>query len=244
MRGDKRKLDKGSEGFTLVELLITMVLSVIIVVAIYSAFKIQQRSYVAQDAVTEMQQNIRAALLSMSSDIRMASFDPTGTAGAGFIDAQANAVAFTADLDESGDLVGPGEHIGYYLFSYPAPSTMVSLRRVVSDSTNPLTLVDDGSGNFSVQGVVVTSEEDLAENIQALEFDYLDSDGNSLAFPINLADIIFIRISILARSGQPDPQYTDTKTYELGSGVVLPAFNDNFRRRLLITTVNCRNMGL
>ncbi|MBU1419955.1 MAG: PilW family protein [Proteobacteria bacterium] len=243
MRVDKKNLDKASEGFTLVELLITMVLSVIIVVAIYSAFKVQQRSYVAQDAVTEMQQNIRAALLSMASDIRMASFDSTGTAGAGFIGAQADAVAFTADLDESGDLVGPGEHMGYYLYSYPAPSTMVSLRRVVSDSTNPLTLVDDGTGHYQVQGVAITSEEDLAENIEELEFDYLDSDGNSLIFPINLADIIFIRISILARSGQPDPQFSNTSTYTMGSGTEF-TYSDNIRRRLLVTTVNCRNMGL
>lgn len=244
MRVNRLSSGKASAGFTLVELLITVVLAMIIIVAIYSAFKVQQRSYVAQDAVSEMQQNIRAALMSMSGDIRMASFDPSGSAGAGFIDAQANAVAFTADLANDGDLDDPGEHMGYYLFSYPAPSTMVSLRRVSSDSNNPLTLVNDGAGNFAVQGIAITSEEDLAENIEALEFDYLDKDGASLPFPINLDDIVFIRISILARSGQPDPQYTDTQPYELGSGATLPVFNDNFRRRLLIATVNCRNMGL
>lgn len=244
MSREKTRSGNASQGFTLVELLITMVLSVIIVVVIYSAFKVQQRSYVAQDAVSEMQQNIRAALLSMSSDIRMASFDPSGDAGAGFIDAQADALAFTADLLEDGDLDDPDEHMGYYLFSYPAPSTLVSLRRVSSDSNNPLTLVNAGAGHYEVQGIAITSEEDLAENIEALEFDYLDADGNSLPFPIDTDDIIFIRISILARASQPDPQFFNTLTYTTGSGVVWGPYNDNLRRRLLIATVNCRNMGL
>ena len=235
---------KTSEGFTLVELLITVVVSMIIIIAIYSAFKVQQRSYIAQDAVSEMQQNLRAALMSMANDIRMASFDPNGTAGAGFIGAQADAVAFSADLADDGDLDDPGEHMGYYLFSYPAPSTMVSLRRVQSDSNNPLSLVDDGTGHYEVQGIAVSSEEDLAENIEALEFDYLDQDGNSLPFPIDTDDIVFIRISLLARSGQPDPQYSNTLTYTTGSGVVWGPYNDNIRRRLLTATVNCRNMGL
>ena len=69
-----------ARGFTLVELMITLAMSGIIVAAVYSAYVIQQKTYFTQDKVVEMQQNIRAGLEMMASEIRMATFDPGGGA--------------------------------------------------------------------------------------------------------------------------------------------------------------------
>ncbi len=63
-----------SKGFTLIELLIAMAISGIVAGAIFTAFKSQQKSYLIQDQVAEMQQNLRAAMDIIARDVRMAGF--------------------------------------------------------------------------------------------------------------------------------------------------------------------------
>jgi len=59
-----------TQGFTIVELLIAMVVAGIVTMATYSVYVAQQGHYAAQTQVTEMQQNKRALLDLMTSDIR------------------------------------------------------------------------------------------------------------------------------------------------------------------------------
>ena len=59
-------------GFTLIELLISMAVSLVVLFATLQLFENSQRSYVAQEDVAEMQQNVRIAKLYMERDIRMA----------------------------------------------------------------------------------------------------------------------------------------------------------------------------
>lgn len=63
-----------NKGFTLVELLVTMAVVSIIMVAVISAFNIQQKAQVKQQLITEVQQNGRAAAYMLARDIRMTSF--------------------------------------------------------------------------------------------------------------------------------------------------------------------------
>ncbi|MGD9662582.1 MAG: hypothetical protein AB7U63_15045 [Porticoccaceae bacterium] len=51
-----------------------------------------------------------------------------------------------------------------------------------------------------------------------------------------------MQISLLARADRPDTQFTNTETYTTASGAVWGPYNDNFRRRFQIITVQCRNM--
>jgi prepilin-type N-terminal cleavage/methylation domain-containing protein len=68
------------KGFTLVELLVTLAISGVVMAGVYSVFYTQQKSYTTQEQVSEMQQNLRACMLMMSRDARMAgfSFGPSG----------------------------------------------------------------------------------------------------------------------------------------------------------------------
>ena len=63
-------------GFTLVELLVAMTMAAVVMAAVYTLYKTQQDSYIAQDQVVEMQQNVRASLYQMARDMRMAGFNP------------------------------------------------------------------------------------------------------------------------------------------------------------------------
>jgi prepilin-type N-terminal cleavage/methylation domain-containing protein len=67
------KLPK-DKGVTLIELMIALVISAIIVAALYRSFVSQQKSYVVQAQVADMQQNARVAINRMMKEIRMAGF--------------------------------------------------------------------------------------------------------------------------------------------------------------------------
>ena len=224
-------------GFTLVELMLALAISGIIVGAIYLAYSSQQRTYLVQDQVVEMQQNLRAGLMLMARDIRMAGYDKNGTGKYSITTATASKLVFSADLNDDGGAPGAGETMTYELYTPPGAG-MTSLRRIAGQAS-------------------------IADNIEAIEFQYLDSAG---AVTTTLSKIRTIRVSILARAGKPDRKFTNSTMYcpashpvknltttppqcEDSAGATLASatwgpYSDNYRRRLLITTINCRNMGL
>jgi len=65
---------KKNKGITLIELLVALVISGLLVAALYRTFIGQQKTYVAQDQVVDMQQNMRVAISRMMGDIKMTGF--------------------------------------------------------------------------------------------------------------------------------------------------------------------------
>jgi len=74
----KFRLKLKNQGVTLIELLIALVISAILIVALYQIFIGQQKTYVVQEQVVDMQQNVRAAINKMMREIRMAGFGNVG----------------------------------------------------------------------------------------------------------------------------------------------------------------------
>src|SRR4030065_434373 len=65
---------KKKKGLTLIELLIALVLSSILIAALYRVFISQHKTYGIQDQVADMQQNVRIAVGQMTREIRMAGY--------------------------------------------------------------------------------------------------------------------------------------------------------------------------
>jgi len=232
-----------AKGFTLIELLITMAISLILMTGVFSVYTSQQKTYVVQDQVSGVQQNLRAAMYYIEREIRMAGCNPTGmTSGApGIVTAEIDNVQFTEDIvgdtagsDPDGDTGDTNEDITYYL----------------EDRTgNGVTdLVKDNPGN---------TKQLLAENIQVLNFIYLDEDGDPLndmngtdSLPEDVASgdldkIRTIQICLIARTGKGEKDFVNTTAYtNLQGDEILAAQSDNIRRRQLSTHVVCRNLGL
>jgi len=66
--------ESNRNGFTLIELLVALVLSFILVGAVYGTFTSQQKAYTIQDQVAEAQQNARMAMNILVRDMRMAGY--------------------------------------------------------------------------------------------------------------------------------------------------------------------------
>jgi type IV pilus assembly protein PilW len=204
-----------SSGFTLIELLVAMAIAGIVMAGVYSVYHTQQRSFLVQEQLAGMQQNLRAAMYYMERELRMAGYNPTGAAGAGIMTANANAINFTQDnrgnaagSDPDGDTTDPGESIIYSI----------------------------SGANLERNGSV------LASNIDLINFIYLDGDGNITA---DFAEIRSIQITMVAKTAETDPRHLDTEIFRNQQGTVIfgPA-NDNFRRKRLTAEVRCRNLGL
>jgi type IV pilus assembly protein PilW len=224
-------------GYTIVELLVAIAISGVFLAAIYSAYFSQQRSTLAQEQVSAMQRNLRSAMYYMEKEIRMAGCDPTGKSGGKIETANKGQIRFTMDITDDtgtgnpdGDVGDAEENIGYYLYG----------GNLVRD------LTDDGDD---------TNGGRVAENIDAINFVYLDKDGNNLADdglgnvtdPENRDKIRSIQVTVVARTGKEDPRYTDSAAYKnkIDEPIFTPTGNGvHFRRRVLRTSMKCRNLGL
>lgn len=233
-----KKNNNGPEsGFTLVELMIVVLLSGLIAAAVYSVYRLQQRSYTVQEDVVEMQQNIRAGLDALKRELRAAGFDPTRTAGAGIITASPGYVQFSQDINNDGDTADAGEIVEFgFALAIDAdrngiPDALAGGIPVAA----PLGVQFGGAAGAA-------GYQAIAENIQAVEFSYLDAAGAVTAV---LADIRSVQVSILARARFPDQNFNHGPTvYTTPSGQNWGPYNDNFRRRFLTTRIRCRNLGL
>jgi type IV pilus assembly protein PilW len=226
-----------NKGFTLVEILISIAVAGVVMAGIYSAYSSQQRSYIVQEQVAGMQQNLRASMDLMEREIRMAGYDPTGYAGAKIIKADIAELKFTIDLNGNRDV------------SSSTGNTNEQIRYRLT--------VNGGLGR-EVWG---SGLQPVAENIDAINFVYLDqrlsdgidNDGDGtideydeaiMATPVvNTENIRAIQITLVARTGRGDPHYKDTAIYRNQQGaVILLQQNDHFRRKLLTAQVCCRNL--
>lgn len=235
---------RNSKGFTLAELMVAMGLALLVMALIYTAYRAQAATYRAQESVVDMMQNARTAMFYMQRAIRMSGFDPRRTAAAGFVASFASPynasgaatnstnLAFTVDDDEDGAID-------------PASAEIIAFRLDGSNQLQRL-MIDPGT--------LTAAWETLAENIDALNFVYLDGANppNVLTPPLSAAQLAAIRsvqVTLVARTEEdPSPLGNgkiDNQVYRNQQGaVILNPGGDHFTRTLLSAQVQCRNMGL
>lgn len=234
------KYIKNQDGFTLIEIMVSMVISSLVIAGVYGVYTIQQRSYTVQEQVSEMQQRIRAAVDFMSREMRMAGYNPPEPydpgdkcAGASISIADVQRFEFSyCEVEKNGKSYSPHFIENDYTF-YNANISLLRKR-------------DGSSGD----------RKPIAEGVEAIEFRYLSNeiDPNTkkpkvLDTPVtDRTAIRAVEISMLVRSTYPDMKHTDTVKYiprsENENWISENPPNDPYHRRLLITTIYLRNMGV
>lgn len=240
IRMDNKFKAQNNSGFTLIELMLAMLISLLILGTMFVVNRSQSESYRVQEEIAQMQQNIRAGLGTLQHDIRKAGYDPTRSANTGFVNGHftgtndgdtVTIISFTADLDGDGTIDTTTEDNNNDGMIDISDMEQISYRL-------------DTSNNLQRYSNVPATDlwNTVAESIDNIEFDYLDNTGNSVA--ATSSNIRAVRISILARAEETDPTFTNSKVYTTGAGVSWDSGDDNYRRRLMVTKIACRNMGI
>jgi type IV pilus assembly protein PilW len=186
-------------GFTIIELLIALALSLVVLVSVSGAFISQRKTYDAQEQMTEMIQGTRAVMEIITREVKLAGFNPTGSAALVGIPYSTTQLEIRADLDGDGT--------------------------AIASDTNELIIYTHDGTNLEIDrdaGQAFSYAKLLAEDIESFTFDYLDADGNATT---TAADIRMIEVAITARTAKPDPDYGQNngyRTYTLTSTVSPP----------------------
>lgn len=160
------KIIGSNRGFSLIELMVSLVIFSIVIGAIVSSRTTSETQYVTTIQASEMQQNARTGLLILKKDLRTAGFEMEfPKVGTGITAANLNDITFTRVDPASGAL----ETITYSL------------------NGGNLTRDINGGGNQAI-----------AENIQTLNFTYLDGTGAG-AVAADFSDIRYVEVSITSQ---------------------------------------------
>ena len=213
-----------SDGFSLLELLIAMAISMVVIFAIYEVYISQLEAAAAQEKIVAMRQNWRSGSYVIGREIMKAGYstDITGGGNPGFTRAQKGAVTFTYVDDATG-----------------------ALRSIAFE-------LKDGDGDGDTD--IVRTDEDgafsVADDIEALEFIYQLKDGSTTWTPAATAldDIRAFRVAILARTSSPLKNYPEPTLFALPfpdgeTENTFGPYSDGVYRQLVTGFYVCRNMA-
>jgi type IV pilus assembly protein PilW len=227
-----------NQGFTMVELLVAMVVSLLAMGAIYSTFLAQHRSYQVQKETSEMQQNVRTAMYFMQREIRMAGSNPFKSLPLsvfGITAAGQNSITFTEDVRS---LIPPAQG---------PPDGFVNVNNVPDED---ITYTLNGTNLVRIDNNLVppNNSQVVAQNIDWLDFVYLNGNG---AVTATLADIRSVEITIVARTtdqllygSQNNKVYPNQQPLLSAARRTFGPAGDNVSRRRLTTKIYCRNLDL
>ncbi len=173
--------ENNERGFTIIELVVGLAISLILLGVAVKIFLVQQRSYSVQEQLSEMQQNIRSAMDMIVRETKMAGYDPTGTAfssSSGIIyNVDTSKLQILADLTGNGDTDDANEDIIYDIDNTTDPDHPY-LRR---------------------------NSQPLAENITEFTVLYFDANYGQITDIIDEPNIRQIKITITGRTDKTDP---------------------------------------
>jgi prepilin-type N-terminal cleavage/methylation domain-containing protein len=265
---------KSNAGFTLVEMLIALVVTMIIMGGAYSVFMSQQKNTVVQTDVSDIQQTLRAAMDFMVRDIRMTGYpgpDRDPDINPGFIAVGEDFLQFSLDMNDDGILDPLGAETVTYALDNNQPAVApgsTALMRNGQPMAGYVTNIgfafaidynQDGEldrgtefGNQNVLWVVDTGIDGFWRNLDTNDdgqINAADGGGGPGKIGGSITNIPVrlgdIRaVRIWLLGRSLSPDNSYTDNNLYVVGSTVLQPNDNFRRRLLERTVLCRNMGL
>ncbi len=172
-------------GFTLTEMMVTLVAFAIIGAAIYTVMIRANSSKTIGSSIAEAQESARAGLELILRDLRQAGYGIDENTQVPIETASEYRCTFLIDRDQDGT-IEPGERITFFLdnnandpivANTPNPVDFV-VRRVISTASDSLAAPVNGSGQVVAYGVTQRTPEHNGWNVRL--FDYFDEDGASL----------------------------------------------------------------
>jgi type II secretory pathway pseudopilin PulG len=215
-----------SRGFTLVELIVGLFVAMLLIGAATTAFILQNRASSVQQGTSDMQLSAQVAIEMLERDIRMAGFGIDRNTAVSVANAYTSAggvyaPVLAANTDGLFVNYNTGTAAPYFYYIEP-PGT--------AGREGGLTRLDTATD----------AVETIASNVEDLQVTINPDPATGL--PV-------VTVSLLIRSPFNDPSFTQdhpgiTVAEHPGIGASVDPAADNFRRRVYVTTVRPRNIGL
>ena len=210
--------NKKQDGFTIIELIISMGIGLIVLSALVNIFLLERRVFDAQEQKLEALQTARAAVNMISQEVMMAGYNPSHYSylqkGNDNLDTFTGVVydASKSELEVRADLNGDGIIVTDATGSDPDNWSYDENERIVYRVNSEQIQRKTGGGVF----------QPFADNIKTFDFNYLKANGTVAT---SEADIRNIEIIIEVETDKP----------EIGGG---------FKTNRLQTIVVIRNLGI
>lgn len=165
-QADWRKSNLGHAGFTLIEMMISLAIVSIIIATVTALFIRSGRLYTTQNATAALQQDVRAAMDVMVSEMRSAGYDPTKSKDFSIKRADRTSFRFRADLNGDGKLGQTGNP-----FNADGECEDRSFRYSLSSRAIQM-MCGSGSAPGSTETLLGGTDSDI--KVTALDFSYRD----------------------------------------------------------------------
>ncbi|HED14579.1 MAG TPA: prepilin-type N-terminal cleavage/methylation domain-containing protein [Gammaproteobacteria bacterium] len=165
---------KNSRGFTLVELLVSLVLGLIVLGGVAAVMNNSKKNYEVQDYRSRMQENARFALQFLTYDIRMAGY--TGYLACGSVSSSSWQFIWGATSPNDGDTITT-QYVSLDYLTTTLPALAVDV------NSGPIITLNDTSSFAEEDYVIITD----CANTEVKQIKHILS-GNRLQFETNLTN--------------------------------------------------------
>ncbi len=188
---------RSESGFTLIEMIVAVSLSLVVVLMVYQIFSTQQKALHVQEQVNHMNQSSRSTMNYLIRKIRNAGYDPLETTRFAITDSNfsdtaapsATAIYFTLDSDGNGTVdFNDAERVAF---------------RWNGATTLQIAAIDTGTG-------AVASWTTLARNVTNFSVSYLDETG---AVTTGYSEMRQIDLSLTCQTEKADLNYSPNSGY-------------------------------
>jgi len=223
-------------GFTLVEVMIAITLSLILIAGVIQIYVSSKESFRVQNELAQVQENQRIAVEFLQRDIRQAGFVPYG----------APLITNKVVVNDGGGQTSDDIFVTYSSTTDCLGQATPNGIAVNHYTINNNRLMCEGNGNQGVPQPIA----DGVSNMQILLGKNTVFANDSLSMPsadeyINpappatMTNVVSIRIALLMRSADPVKTQTVAQSYNLLDTTIAPT--DRVKRQVVITTIPIRN---
>jgi type IV pilus assembly protein PilW len=178
-----------SQGYTLIEVLMALGLSLLTISAVYSLYIQELKTQGVRENILDMQQQARVVVDLVSREIMMAGYDPRGVNRDTDLTNDFDGITYDPDkLSISADLNGNG---------------------IISDANESIIFVHDAAAHM-LRRNTGGGNQPFGEDIEAFVIDYLDQAGNPTS---DSKAIRQVGITVTARTSHSDPRYVKNGGY-------------------------------
>ena len=177
------------EGFTLIEMVVALGLSLVTVSAVYTLYVSELRAQLVREDMLEMQQQARVVMDVVSREILMAGYDPRGV---------------NNDVDLSNDFLGITFDPGRLLIKAD-----LNGNGLLTDANESIIFVFD-VGTHTLRRNTGGGNQPFGENIESFVVEYFDQGGNPA---VDSTSIRQVKITVTARTEDPDLKYVPNGGY-------------------------------